>query len=130
MPNEIPEVCKTLNLDSSDRTDLDTEEISKKHAYNEISYSKQKHEEDLLNSRQIRIQRKDYAEKIFYLICVWLAAVVLIVWQSGRRYLWLSDAVLITLITTTTATIIGLMVIVCNYIFPRHVKAQPPIKKE
>ena len=115
MTTELDSIHTIGDIDSNDKTDLDTEEIAKKHAYNEFKREQQQAEEDFLDSRQLRTQRKEYAEKIFVLISVWLIAVVLIIWNSGTRYLWLSDSVLIALITTSTATVIGLMAIVCNY---------------
>lgn len=73
------------------------------------------------NLRQDIGMRKQYANRIFGLIVGWLAAVLLILVGSGLPCgLDLSDAVLLALIGGTTATVLGLFVIVANYIF-KHI---------
>ena len=72
-------------------------------------------------------EREKYANRIFILICIFLGFSLLIVILSGiticpcgLKYLNLSDAVLITILTTTTANVLGLMIIVINYLFPKN----------
>jgi hypothetical protein len=80
-------------------------------------------------------ERKKYAVRLFKLILGWLFAVLLTVWFSAVRItmpswwptclpLWskfdLTDTVLVTLIGSTTATVIGLLVIVVRYLFPNR----------
>ncbi len=76
-------------------------------------------------------QRKSYALRIYILTTVWLVLVLLIVVFSGfsaggaRVALGgtpvgfkLSDTVLLALIGTTTANIVGVLVVVVKYFFP------------
>lgn len=64
-------------------------------------------------------QRVSYASKIYTLSCVWLAVVVLVTIASGTPTInfQLSDKVLITLLTTTTITVLGLFVTVLKFLF-------------
>lgn len=66
-------------------------------------------------------QRKRYALRLFVVLCVWLAAVLLILFFSGFVLggFALSDSVLVALLGTTTINVIALFVVVAKYIFPR-----------
>ena len=80
-----------------------------------------KHEvERLAGLAQDREQRKEYAGKIFNLVCGWLIALIAVICLAGAQCLNLSDSVLIALITGASVNIIGLMVIVTNYLFPKN----------
>lgn len=94
------------------------------------SAEEQKTEDDkkaIENEKSVReiIEREKYARRIFRLIVVWLAFVGIIIVADGIHnpvfgFLFdLSDAVLITLITTTTASVLGLFIVVVNYLFHR-----------
>jgi len=66
-------------------------------------------------------QRRVYANRMFWLLCIWLIAVALIILLSGWST-WefqLSDSVLITLITGVSVNVIGLFAIVVRYLFYR-----------
>ena len=75
----------------------------------------------LEGKRQDIEARKEYANKIFILISVWLGCMIVIILLSGFgskcEYFKMADSVLIALITTTTASVIGLFAIVANYLF-------------
>lgn len=64
-------------------------------------------------------QRVSYASKIYWLSVVWLGVVTLITVASGIDIVpfGLSDTVLITLLTTTTATVLGLFITVLRFLF-------------
>lgn len=68
---------------------------------------------------QDREQRKQFAEKIFSFVCMYMGAVMFVLLSSGAQWVdfHLSDQVIITLITTTTANIIGVLLIVVHYLF-------------
>lgn len=68
---------------------------------------------------QDREQRKQFAEMIFTFVCLYMGAVIFILLLSGAQWVdfRLSDQVVITLITTTTANIIGILLIVVHYLF-------------
>ncbi|MEM7550077.1 MAG: hypothetical protein AAF363_10390 [Bacteroidota bacterium] len=65
-------------------------------------------------------ERKKYARFIFTLICIWLGLILLILFFQGFSNIkfHLSDTVLITLITTTTANIAAYFLVVTKYLFP------------
>lgn len=102
-------------------------------------------ERDRLALEQFRAEITDrtyYGKKLFALCTGWLAVALLTVWASALDWtlrpvtflvftyfvpaptdFTLSDAVLITLITTTTATVVGLFVLVVRYLFPTRDKS-------
>lgn len=74
--------------------------------------------EKLEGQRQDRSQRKDFAVRIFWFVCAYMACVFLILVFSGinGNGFILSDAVLVTLLGTTTATIVGVFNFVARYL--------------
>lgn len=84
-------------------------------------------EEQLYELVHAREQRTYYAKRIFRLVRVWLILVGYAVMAQGfgsgfHTYgrFDLSDSVIIALLTTTTATVIGALLIVLNYLFPKR----------
>lgn len=75
--------------------------------------------EDYTGKKQDREQRKKFSIWIFSVVCTYLAVVLTIIFLVGFSLATLSETVLVTLLTTTTANIIGLLVIVARYLFPR-----------
>lgn len=75
--------------------------------------------EELENKKQNRSQRKTYANKLFMLLCVYMALVFLVLFFCGFSLFGftLSDTVLVALITTTTANVIGIFAFVVRYLF-------------
>ena len=73
---------------------------------------------------QDRDQRKDFAESVFHFSAVYMAFVFLILFLSGTidNGFHLSDSVLVTLLRTTTANVIGILAIVVTYLFSRKRK--------
>jgi len=63
------------------------------------------------------IQRRRYAVNTFILTCSWIGVVICIVVLAGIKLLSLSDTVLVTLITTTTASVFGFFLLVMKYLF-------------
>lgn len=73
------------------------------------------HERDIEN-------RGKYTSRLYWLMVGWMGAVYAVIVLSGLTA-WgfkLSDAVLIALITGTTANVIGLFVIVARYLFSKR----------
>ena len=65
--------------------------------------------------------RKEFANKIFIFICIWCGFVILVMCFQGSAYSldkveW-NNNVIITLLTTTFAQVLGLMIIVLKYLF-------------
>lgn len=73
---------------------------------------------------QDREQRKQFAENIFTTVCLYVFAVVLILFACGAEWVnfSLSENILITLLGTTTANILGILIIVVTYLFTRKKK--------
>ena len=76
-------------------------------------------QEELDGRKQDREQRKVFAQWIFGLVCAYLLAVLVTVFLVGFGPMTLSDIVLNVLLTTTTANVIGIFVIVAKYLFHR-----------
>lgn len=103
--------------------DQDTTLLTKEQIVHEDKRDKHNHaQERLKDSQQNRAQRKEYANKIFWLVCAWLSVLTFIVCMTGMVYFNLSDTVLVALISGASINIIGLMVIVANYLFPKNGK--------
>lgn len=61
--------------------------------------------------------RKTHSTLIFLMVFIWILFVVVFLILVGAEKLKISDKVLITLLSTTSVNIIGLLVIVANYLF-------------
>lgn len=80
-------------------------------------------EGDNIGESQDRDQRKEFAERIFSFVCIYMFAVFFILFLCGSPSSFkLSDTVLITLLGTTTANVIGILIIVVKYLFSRNKK--------
>lgn len=71
-------------------------------------------------------QRKIYAACIFGLVFIWLAGVYVMLILEGFHYRGfdLTEKEILAAITSTTANIIAVLVIIVKYLFPNHPK--PP----
>ena len=78
-------------------------------------------EEENKGDSQDRSQRKDFAECIFTFTLIYMLFVFVILFISGMTTtnFHLSDNELITLLGTTTANVIGILIIVVTYLFSR-----------
>ena len=105
-----------------EKDDLAKDEQKAFRAKGQEEHEKQKKELELKSLQQDIDERKGYATKIFFLVCVWLATVLLIVAASGCEFIRLtvSDTVLVALISGVSVNIIALFAIVANYLFPKR----------
>ena len=72
--------------------------------------------------RQDKDERKKYAYRIFWMISIWLVLIISTLGIAGFKA-WafnLSDAVLITLIGSSTVTVAGFFFAVVKYLFPEN----------
>lgn len=124
---DIKEVLKSIP--KSD----DTGNVEKDYDYVEIQLKKEQLreaklknaalEEENKGDSQDRDQRKEFAEKIFSFVSLYMFAVFFILFLSGGPGSFkLSDTVLVTLLGTTTANVIGTLIIVVKYLFSRNKK--------
>ncbi|GAB2190648.1 hypothetical protein MAH1_22560 [Sessilibacter sp. MAH1] len=81
----------------------------------------QHHAQKIKHERDEHQERIKYANKIYRLSVIWLAVVILMVIANGIDIIpfSLDNSVVITLLTTTTATVLGLFISVLNYLFYR-----------
>ena len=118
-----------MNRDIDELVSLSKQEDTKS-IEAEISIRKELAEEELANLRQDREERRKYAKSPFYFLCVFTGIVLGIVILSGfscfnlSGFIYfnlsgfnLSDSVLITLITTSFSSVVGIFVLVMKYLF-------------
>ncbi len=68
-------------------------------------------------ANQNRKLRKIFSHGLFILVAIYLVIVLTFVYFCGFKLTETSDTVLVTLLGTTTANVIGLFVIVAKYLF-------------
>ena len=140
MPSDLlqqitaPQIEKSPSKSKSELKDAlddnDTIGISKDHREHSEAADRERKlaDEKLKGLEQDREQRKEFSHKIYTLVCIWLGLLILILCMSAwgihfyplpSKAFFLSDNVLIALITGTSANIIGLMAIVILYLFPK-----------
>lgn len=66
--------------------------------------------------------RHDLTRLILQFNAFWMICVLLILVYTGRGDLHFSDTVLVTLLTTTTAQVLGFGIIVANYLYKQKKK--------
>lgn len=84
-------------------------------AYQRAQVDKMK--EELEGLKQDRKQRKTFSIYLFIFTCLYMIATLIVVYLCGLGYMHLSDAILITLLTTTLAEVIGMFNFVARYLF-------------
>lgn len=76
-----------------------------------------------ISIRQDIGERKRYANRIFVLIVWWLIGigVLLLIQGFGLKFNFfqLSDKIMVTLVGGTTINILGIFIVVVNYLFPK-----------
>lgn len=129
IPEKLRSILDKINLESSknepkqeERTEIKDDEIElirKREKVKTMTVANKIRNEELENRRQDRAQRKVYADNLFTFLCFYMILVFFILYKSGSLYnsFELSDSVIIALITTTTANIIGIFAFVVRYLF-------------
>lgn len=82
-----------------------------------LSYHKDRLNEEIEDSKQDRSQRKIFSFRIFWFMCAYMILSLIVVFCCGIGCMRLSDAVLIALLTTTLANVIGVFNFVAKYLF-------------
>lgn len=77
----------------------------------------QKLDEEIKDLQQDREQRKYLSYALFGFMCVYMLIALIIVFCCGFGWMFLSDKVLITLMTTTLAGVIGIFGFVAKYLY-------------
>ena len=117
IPPENVSVQLEQQQQEGNEPDALVEELQRtKRLENDRYRAENKHWEDIYELR------KENIPKLYWMVVCWLIFVAGCVVLTGLQYFKLSDAVLIALITTTTATVIGLFIIVLQWLFPTYKK--------
>lgn len=135
VPKDTPSVQEELLQEEGNKPEAVADELERKSRELDNALKSDDNE----RKKEIHGLRKEYVPRLFYMIVWWLLAVAAFVFLTGysadnlnnpdcqincTRFK-LSDNVLIAFITTTTATVIGVFVIVAKWLFP-----SPDDKKE
>ena len=108
---------------------LATEDAAKTAKEEEIDWDKRAKAEDVKRLEhenaqrgQDREERKNYANRIFCLICIRIGLVMLLLLLQGFPVTTfrLADSVVITVVGKTTGTVLGIFLIVASYLFPKR----------
>ena len=73
--------------------------------------------EEIAGLKQDREQRKIFSYVIFGFMCIYMLISLALVFLDGYGIIFLSDKVLITLLTTSLANVIGIFNFVAKYLF-------------
>jgi hypothetical protein len=96
-------------------------------------FEQAKNEETIKDSKLNRDQRDMFGKSLLHIVQFWLAGIFfLTLWQGwGFKlgFFHLSDTVMVTLLVTTTANVLGLLYVVVRSLFGNG-KAGPDTKKE
>ncbi len=99
--------------DSEEEENVSLKDLERVKSLLDINFRK----EELEGRKQDRKQRGEYANKIFVLLCAYLGIILLALFLSGLRVMNTSDTVLVALVTTATANVIGIFIFVAKYLF-------------
>lgn len=115
-----------MNIDkliqaATSQTDLSTNEELNRETTKLIldSHRKdvEKKAEEIESLKQDRSQRKIFSYCIFGFMCLYMAASIVVVFLCGACAMKLDNSILITLLTTTLANVIGVFNFVVKYLF-------------
>ena len=99
--------------------EIDEPDNLPKYQYEKLALDNKRLEDENERLRDVHELRKAYIPKLFGLTCVWLSVVTVFLWKvAGWRDFYLSDNVLIALITSTTINVIGIFLIAARWLFP------------
>lgn len=73
--------------------------------------------EELEGKRQDREQRGKFSKWIFIFMGAYMVIVLVVIFLAGLCVLTLSNAAIVALLTTTTADVIGIFLVVVKYLF-------------
>lgn len=73
--------------------------------------------EEIEDLKQDRSQRKIFSYCIFGFMCLYMAASIVVVFMCGLGSMHLDNSILVTLLTTTLANVIGVFNFVAKYLF-------------
>lgn len=127
--NELSEFAKLFSSENKkneerqeEKTRLskeDKERLRKEAEIDALQTENDIRKEELKGKIQDREQRKEFAIKIYHFLCFYLSSVLFLIILSATPLIKfeLTEAIIITLLTTTTANIIGIFILVVKYLF-------------
>lgn len=74
--------------------------------------------EEIKDIEQDREQRKFFGYLIFCFVCLYMIAALILVYMQALHVGDLSDAVIITLLSSSLASVVGIFNFVAKYLFP------------
>lgn len=95
---------------------MTTDDIDREIKLVELEYKK----EELESRKQDRKQRGQFSIWIFGFMGIYMVLALVILGLSGSGVFDISDTVLVSLLTTTTADVIGIFIIVAKYLFHKQ----------
>jgi magnesium-transporting ATPase (P-type) len=98
---------------------VDIETGNSQNVHSEDSLTAKRLEQDIKDREQDRDQRKEFSIKIFWFLVVYIVVVFAYMFFSGFGLMDNDTSVLITLLTTTTANVIGIFILVVKYLFSK-----------
>lgn len=108
----------------NNRTYDDVEENIRKQKLRRLELENAAIEGENEGDSQDRKQRKEFTDKIFDFVRKYMLFVCIVLFLKGTTsQFYLSDTVIVTLLGTTTANVIGILIIVVTYLFSRKKKA-------
>lgn len=126
--NELADFAKLFSSESKKKEEQleqkthlskDDEEMLRKEAeIDALQTENDIRKEELKGRIQDREQRKEFAIKIYHFLCFYLSSVLFLVVLSATPLIKfeLTEGIIITLLTTTTANIIGIFILVVKYL--------------
>lgn len=75
---------------------------------------------ELEQTRQNTQERKKYAQRIFWMVSIWLVIILIMIVAVGLRWLVLSDTIVLGLIGSTTINVTAFFLSVTKYLFPNQ----------
>lgn len=120
--NKLSQAADTINVDDGKYDDIDN--LIKQQELRKLQLENEARKVENESETQNKEQRKDFSERIYSFAAIYMFFVFLILFLSGTETtnFNLSDNVLITLLGTTTANVIGILIIVVTYLFSRKRK--------
>ena len=120
--SKLSQASDTTDIDSGRYNDIDN--LIKEQELQKLQLENEARRVENESESQNKEQRKDFAERIYSFASIYMLGVFLILFIVGTETtnFYLSDNVLITLLGTTTANVIGILIIVVTYLFSRKKK--------
>lgn len=113
----MPQDDSRLNTELNKWVTTETDNIEVGLSVSEDTIKKAQLLEEYYSKKQDREQRKIFSFWIFLFVCFYMILALIILILSGCEVLEFSNSIIVALLTTTTANVIGLFAVVAKYLF-------------